>query len=95
MAQYYYRYFSTDSKLAGANWMDETQVAHFLKYGRVNVWARGKGTGYVAKPRNILVVPYHLARLVHYKSILQFIESLPPTLDLRTVNIGDYPELFI
>lgn len=95
MSQYFYRYFDSKGNVAGAYHMTESEVVHLLKYGRVNLWAREHSERYVAKPRNILVVPYALARYYHYTLFQAFVADLPATLDLRTINIQDYPEYFI
>ena len=95
MAQYYYRYFNSEGKVAGAHYMTESEVTHLLKHGRANLWAGGNTRRYVAKPRNILAVPTELARHYHYKLFIGLVAGLPAHVDLRTVNIQDYPEFFV
>lgn len=46
---------------------------------------------FVAKPHNILHVPTSH----DHDSMVALIMALPATLDLRTVNLSDYPEFFI
>lgn len=95
MAQYYYHYFDSEGKVVGSQYMTESEVAHLLKYGRVNLWSGYHSARYVAKPRNILVVPTKLARQYDYKIFLALVKYLPTNLDLRIINIQDYPEFFI
>ena len=90
MAHYYYRVFTQEGKLASISLLYERQVEHLHKHGRVNL-----GYTYVAKPCNILMVPTEFARKGQHQAIRNFIMSLPITVDLRTIHMEDYPELFI
>jgi hypothetical protein len=79
------------TKLDDKKWLKQSshQVEHLLKHGRVNVWTPGGPS--VVKPRNVLIVPTG----TDFKSIVALLTALPWSVDLRTVDIADYPEFFI
>ena len=103
---YYFRAFDSDgniyvTKLYDHKWYDQqySQVGKLLAEGRTTVSMiysqlyprRTTNTNKVVKPMHVLAVE----RDFNYDEVLCIFNSLPPHLDLRTVNSNTYPELFI
>lgn len=96
--RYFYRAFTkTKIYIRTLNYyyypeQEMSQVDHFKKYGRVTVSTPySEGRTRVVKANNVFIDTNNHDP----NAIVDLLYSLPANMDLRTLDLGDYPEFFI